>query len=330
MAPVSPMATITIRTIPHRYDLTAPKPGRQILIFIHGWLLSRHYWQPLTQDLAQDYQCLSYDLRGFGDSQSVAPHANHTSPSSTHRQRFEAYSPLAYAKDIGDLMDGLAIENAWLVGHSLGGTLALWGAHYLGDRINGVVCLNSGGGIYLEDEFRTFRTVGQRLVKYRPRFLKHFPPLHWAFCYDSVPNPIPLRWGRQRVLDFMAADEEAALGALLASTTRTEVHRLPNLVSQLPQPVYFITGQQDTIMEPRYVRHLASYHPLFQNHSQNYSPNPSHGPSQNLIELEDCGHMAMVERPAAIIRHLRTILIRHPLPSPPSAPPQMPTAPAIL
>ncbi|MEM1427428.1 MAG: alpha/beta fold hydrolase, partial [Cyanobacteria bacterium P01_H01_bin.130] len=218
------MATIHVRTIPHHYDLSAPRPGRCPIIFIHGWLLSRHYWQPMVDLLSEDYQCLAYDLRGFGDSQPGAagggnpaialnPLNHQPGDQSSQRRRFESYTPRAYAEDIGELMDRLGIEKAWLVGHSLGGTVALWGSHHLGDRIAGVVCLNAGGGIYLENEFRTFRTVGQRLVKWRPRWLKHLPLLHWALCYDSVPHPLPVRWGRQRVLDFMGADRDAALGS---------------------------------------------------------------------------------------------------------------------
>ena len=304
------MATIEIRTVPHRYDLSAPRSGRCALIFVHGWLLSRHYWQPIIDQLSDDHQCLSYDLRGFGDSQAV-PSRSHSTPTSVvvdraaQRRRFEAYSPRAYAEDLEALMDRLEIEKAWLVGHSLGGTIALWGGHHLGDRIAGMICINSGGGIYLEEEFRTFRTVGQRLVQWRPRWLKDFPPLHWAFCYDSVPQPLPIRWGRQRAIDFMTADAEAALGALLTSTTRTEVHRLPHLVAHLRQPAYFIAGQRDTIMESRYVRHLASYHSLFGTDGG------------NLIELVGCGHMGPVEQPQPIVHHIRQILDRHPNPPAP-------------
>jgi pimeloyl-ACP methyl ester carboxylesterase len=101
------------------------------------------------------------------------------------------------------------------------------------------------------------------------------------------------------VIDFVVADPEAALGTLLDSTTEEEINRLPELVSQLKQPVYFLAGAQDKVMEPKYVRHLASFHPLFQ-----YS-------GDNVIEIPDCGHLAMLEQPDAVARHVRAIVSCH-------------------
>ncbi|MGC8713639.1 MAG: alpha/beta fold hydrolase, partial [Leptodesmis sp.] len=62
------MPTIDISGIPHSYDLTPATRSPDVLVFIHGWLLSRQYWHPLIDQLASTYQCLAYDLRGFGGS----------------------------------------------------------------------------------------------------------------------------------------------------------------------------------------------------------------------------------------------------------------------
>ncbi|MEL6930802.1 MAG: alpha/beta fold hydrolase, partial [Cyanobacteria bacterium J06600_6] len=66
------MPSINILETPHIYELTAPVKNSKlpVLVFVHGWLLSRSYWQPLVALLESEYQCLIYDARGFGDSQS--------------------------------------------------------------------------------------------------------------------------------------------------------------------------------------------------------------------------------------------------------------------
>ncbi|MEG4229607.1 alpha/beta hydrolase [Microcoleus sp. N9_B2] len=289
------MATIDILGVRHAYDLTAPTATSPVLVFVHGWLLSRRYWQPLTDRLASNYQCLTYDLRGFGDSQA--------DDGSGHRGRSQTlnscYTPAAYARDLELLLEKLDISSAWLVGHSLGGTIALWGASQLSDRIKGVVCINAGGGIYLKEEFERFRAVGKQLVKMRPGWLPRLPLADYLFARDSVACSIGRSWGRQRLIDFVGADPEAALGALLDSTTEAEIHLLPQIVSRLKQPVYFIAGTKDKIMEPKYVLHLASFHWMFQ------------GGGENVFQLPDCGHLAMVEQPDAVASYLQNILQEH-------------------
>lgn len=281
------MPTIDITGVSHAFDLTEPTGSTDVLVFIHGWLLSRCYWQPLIERLSSEYQCLSYDLRGFGCSQVAL--------SSGVQPSCRRYSLAAYAADLVLMLKQLGIQRAWLVGHSLGGSIALWAADQSPEVVQGVICLNAGGGIYLKEEFERFRAAGQQLVKWRPRWLCYVPLLDLLFTRASVARAIARPWGKQRLLDFVTAHPEAALGALLDSTTEAEVHRLPQIVSRLKQPVYFIAGEQDPIMEPKYVRHLASFHSLFQ------------AWGANVIEIPNCGHMAMVEQPDAVAEKIRLI-----------------------
>jgi len=279
------MPSINISGVTHAYDFLPAQIQTKtpVVVLIHGWLLSRQYWQPLVQNLALNYSCLCYDLRGFGDSQASD-------------QQESNYSLLSYAHDLKTLLEELDIKEAWLVGHSLGGSIALWAAQCCSDRVQGVICLNAGGGVYLKEEFDRFRQAGQQLIKYRPQWLPYLPLIDVLFTRAMVAKPLARCWGRQRVIDFVKADAVAAVGSLLESTTEAEVHRLPQLVSQLKQPVYFIAGEKDRIMEPKYVGHLASFHHLFQCQGN------------NLIEIPDCGHMSMVEKTEQVTVILEEIL----------------------
>jgi 2-succinyl-6-hydroxy-2,4-cyclohexadiene-1-carboxylate synthase len=309
------MKTLPIRGAEHHYDRTHPETDRSAqnaevgssrepltVIFIHGWLLGRSYWQPVMERLKAELPCVSYDLRGFGESHlsghPVNGHQEMSDPSLPDSEGEvsnvpETYNLEAYAQDLEEMLDQLGIGPVWLVGHSLGGSIALWAAHRMGQRVAGVTCVNAGGGIYLKEEFEKFRSAGQQILKFRPRWLLQFPGLDRIFARTAVCQNIGLSFGRQRLRDFIDADSVAARFSLLTSTTEEEVHRLPQLLSELPQPVYFIAGQQDRIMEPRYVRHLASFHPLFQQQGE------------NVVELENCGHLAMVEHPDAVALHIR-------------------------
>ncbi len=285
------MVVTPIFGVPHAYDFTpnlypTTSTYPSVLVCIHGWLLSRTYWQPLMQQLAPEIACLAYDLRGFGDS---------TQQLSSRCTVSEAagYSLIAYAHDLNALLETLDLENVWLMGHSLGGSIALWAAHLFPDRVQGVICVNAGGGIYIHNAFEKFRSAGQQMMGWRPRWLQHLPMLPWVFANIMVQQTLSYRWGQQRLIDFLRADPEAATQSLLASTTEDEVHQLPKIVSQLAQPVYFITGEQDTVMEPRYVRHLASFHRFF------------HQGKQAVVAFNQCGHFAMLEQPLALETQIR-------------------------
>lgn len=303
------MATIEILGVSHAYELTAPTSFPHTLVFIHGWLNSRGYWRPLISNLSANFQCLSYDLRGFGESQpngktDFAPQGTSFSLDATKNSNFgnsfdSVYAPVAYARDLAILLEQLNITSAWLIGHSLGGTIALWEAAYNPSRVQGVICINSGGGIYLKEAFEQFRSARARFLQIRPRWLSQLPLIDWFFSRISVARPLERHWARQRVIDFVVADPEAALGTLLDSTTEEEINRLPQLVSQLKQPVYFLAGAKDKVMEPKYVRHLASFHRLFQ-----YC-------GENVIEIPNCGHLAMLEQPEVVAAHICSIIAQY-------------------
>ena len=102
------MPSITISGTNYSYQITKPVANSHpVLVFIHGWLLSHHYWQPVVDILQTNYQCLRYDLRGFGASRKIQNSGK------------EDYSLAAYAQDLCDLLDKLEIKQAWLIGHSL-------------------------------------------------------------------------------------------------------------------------------------------------------------------------------------------------------------------
>jgi pimeloyl-ACP methyl ester carboxylesterase len=127
-------------------------------------------------------------------------------------------------------------------------------------------------------------------------WLMSAPLLDWVFARMMVDRPLDIQWGKQRLMDFVKADSAAALGTLLDSTTESEVHLLPQIVSQLSQSVYFIAGAKDTVMEPKYVNYLASFHPYFA-HCAN-----------NVIEIPHCGHLSLVEYPDIVARYLSELL----------------------
>lgn len=85
------------------------------LVLVHGITESRRTWDPLVPMLAQGHTVVAVDLRGHGESP--------TGP---------AYDLETMAGDVQALLAELGVEDAVLVGHSLGGTVVTAAASSFG------------------------------------------------------------------------------------------------------------------------------------------------------------------------------------------------------
>jgi pimeloyl-ACP methyl ester carboxylesterase len=99
------------------------------VVLIHGMLNSSSHWQAVALDLARDHTVVAPDLIGHGDS--AAPRGD--------------YSLGAHAASIRDLLAAIGIDRASIVGHSLGGGVAMQFFYQFPQRVERLVLISSGG-----------------------------------------------------------------------------------------------------------------------------------------------------------------------------------------
>ena len=99
------------------------------ILLIHGITSSSRTWKRVMPRLAETHTVIAPDLLGHGSS--AKPQGD--------------YSLGAYASGIRDLLVALEIPRATVVGHSLGGGIALQFAYQFPDRIGRIVLVSSGG-----------------------------------------------------------------------------------------------------------------------------------------------------------------------------------------
>ena len=99
------------------------------IVLIHGMLNSSSHWQSVALNLAGEYTVIAPDLIGHGDS--AAPRGD--------------YSLGAHASSIRDLLAALGVERATIVGHSLGGGVAMQFYYQFPQRVERLVLVSSGG-----------------------------------------------------------------------------------------------------------------------------------------------------------------------------------------
>ena len=98
-------------------------------MLIHGMLNSSSHWRSVALNLAYDHTVIAPDLIGHGDS--AAPRGD--------------YSLGAHAASIRDLLAAIGIDRASIVGHSLGGGVAMQFFYQFPQRTERLVLISSGG-----------------------------------------------------------------------------------------------------------------------------------------------------------------------------------------
>jgi pimeloyl-ACP methyl ester carboxylesterase len=99
------------------------------VVLIHGMLNSSSHWSTVALNLARDYTVVAPDLIGHGDS--AAPRGD--------------YSLGAHAASIRDLLAAIGIDRATIVGHSLGGGVAMQFFYQFPQRVERLSLISSGG-----------------------------------------------------------------------------------------------------------------------------------------------------------------------------------------
>jgi pimeloyl-ACP methyl ester carboxylesterase len=100
-----------------------------LLLLVHGMAGCHESWSPVIEPLARTHTVIALDLPGHGDSQ----------PGSGD------YSLGSLAAALRDLLFALGHERATLVGHSLGGGIAMQFAYQFPEATERIVLVASGG-----------------------------------------------------------------------------------------------------------------------------------------------------------------------------------------
>jgi pimeloyl-ACP methyl ester carboxylesterase len=99
------------------------------LLLLHGITNSSETWERVAPYLAEHFTLIAPDLLGHG--QSATPRGD--------------YSLGAHASGARDVLTALGIERATVVGHSLGGGIAMQFAYQFPERCERLVLVSSGG-----------------------------------------------------------------------------------------------------------------------------------------------------------------------------------------
>ncbi|MGB8700309.1 MAG: alpha/beta hydrolase [Thermosynechococcaceae cyanobacterium] len=240
------MPYITVRDIPHYYEWVVAESEPQnkpVMVFLHGWGGSARYWQSTAEALSPYFNCLLYDLRGFGRSQPPDP-PTQISPQDCQTQ----FAIETYADDLAQLLQALKLGPVFINAHSTGSSMALFFLNRYPELAQKAILTCHGIFEYEAKSFSQFHQFGTYVVQFRPKWLYRLPGVDRLFMARFLHQPIPSAERKAFLEDFLMADYGAALGTMFSAVSEQASITMPQEFVKLKVPTLMVSGEYDQII----------------------------------------------------------------------------------
>ena len=241
------------------------------IVLLHGVTLSAVTWHYQLVDLADRFRVIAVDHRGHGSSEAGA----------------DGYAPARLAEDVADALVALDVRDAVVVGHSMGGMVAMQLAvdrpDLMAERVRGLALLsttpNPGakvpGWATLVKVTGPLATRGMRATSRLPGGFFASSDLAYAltrvgFGREALPTHVELN----RLM--LAAHSPVVLSELWEGLVGFDIRAR---LGEVTVPTLIITGTRDNLTPPHHAREMAR-----------------RIPGARLELMRDGGHMLMLER----------------------------------
>ena len=256
----------SIKLTPHHYNYGIDQlayfdegKGKQTILLIHGFGEDNTIWKNQIEFLSSHYRIIAPNLPGV-DCKPLAIH---------HSQ---APSIRMYVEVMHDLMHHLAIEQYFIVGHSMGGYIGLSFADFYVNHVQGLLLLHST--TYEDNEAKKLSRM--KLAEFIQewgvsKFLETATPNLFGDAFKKT-NPGVI----QNIIESgLGTSQEAMMQFVFAMRNRKA---MTHLLHQNAMPVWMIAGEADLAVP---IQDSLEQIKLL--------------PSSNSLVLKDVGHMGMFE-----------------------------------
>lgn len=250
--------------------------GPNTLLLVHGNFASWRWWQPLLERLPADLHALAPDLRGCGDSEKPG----------------SGYTIEQLAKDLAAFADALELSRFHLLGHSLGGAVALQLAIDGDERLQSLMLAApapaEGLSVSAQHQFDNLISL-DNLYRWLPSL-----ELERSFGEQILTRLYP---DVQGGADLHALSEDALRTAPAAAAGFAHALAHWNVQAELEKirvPTLIVGGGHDPLINPDALKRTAAGLP-----------------QARLVIWPDTGHNPLLEQPARF-RTLLTDFLEHP------------------
>lgn len=226
--------------------------GPRTIVFVHDAGGNRLSWWQQIPRLRDRFRCVTYEVRGWGQSQDLS-----------------GEGMAAFSRDLGELMDGLQIDRATLVGQSMGGFTVLPYAARNPDRVAALMMaytvVGIGDAAVLAGLHDSLEAAGSATPEewetqmFGSAYVERSP--EGVFLYNQIRalNSPPESFGGYGVEQGAVTNDE---------------------LTNLTMPVVFVAGSEDVLIPGSLIRQAAELIPR-----------------AKYIEVATCGHSVYWEMP---------------------------------
>lgn len=242
--------------------------GRPVIL-LHGWMESWAVWRRVIEELGKEFRTYALDFWGFGNSAATDT----------------GFSVSNYVEMVNQFIDRLGIVKAPLIGHSMGGTVALSTAMRYPEKIVKVVVI--GSPIHGSSLNILLKLSG---VPVLAGLLFRMPPVldFFTLLVSQMATRRGLKLFRQVKTEMTQVSMHSFFQSI-GTLRRTDLR--PHLTSVRP-PTLGIYGKWDFIVHPNQGKTLHKG-----------------VPGSKLLMYPDAGHMPMMDTPDKFIRDIRDFLV---------------------
>lgn len=193
--------------------------GEPTLVFVHGWSCDGRYWREQVAHFSPDHRVITLDLAGHGHS-------------GLSRQD---YTMATFGEDVTSVLEAAEVQEAILVGHSMGGPVSLHAATQMPDRVIGVVGVDAFQQISMDlDE--------TGIEEFMAPMQADFRGASAGFVSDMFVEETDARLRDWVIADMSAAPPEVALSAMRELFNDYLGGEIPRLLEALEVPLVAINA----------------------------------------------------------------------------------------
>lgn len=285
------MPYVSIFGVEHYYEWVCgagdQPSGKPVMVFLHGWGGSLRYWQSTAQAIADEFDCLLYDLRGFGRSRGAVSQPDAVSP----YEMGDRYALESYAHDLAGLLDQMGLDRVYLNAHSTGASIATLFVNRYPERVHRAILTCSGIFEYDERAFKAFHKFGGYVVKFRPPWLARLPFANRLFMARFLRRSLPDAISQAFLEDFIQADYDAALNTIYTAVSERAALEMPREFAAIAVPTLLVAGEYDIIIPAEMGRQAAQLSDRVE-----------------LAVIPETAHFPMLEDPETYLQLVRSFL----------------------